>query len=127
MKLNSSNSFTTVFSNTMPCRNTVHGHSLDQVSTFIYMGSQFRQFTSDGKCVRDVTQRIGIAKSVFSMVEKIGKDINTVLNPRIRVLKLYAWSTLLYGCETWSLDADMIGVERTGNPYKNYRIFWVGI
>ena len=27
---------------------------------------------------------------------------------RLRVLKCYIWSTLLYGCETWTISGDMI-------------------
>ena len=30
------------------------------------------------------------------------------LQLRIRVLKLYVWSTLLYGSETWTLTSDLM-------------------
>ena len=60
--LNGSKSFTIVFlkSTVIPtCSTTIHGTSLEQIKSFIYLGSMF---TSDGRCVQDVRQRIGIAK-----------------------------------------------------------------
>ena len=60
--LNGSKSFTMVFSKSTvipTCNITIHGTSLEQVNSFIYLGSMF---TSDGRCVQDVRRRIGIAK-----------------------------------------------------------------
>ena len=71
----------------------------------LYLGSQL---TSNGKCVKDVRRRIGIAKSAFSLTEKVIKDRNIDLKLRNRVLQCYVWSTLLYGCETWTLSADIM-------------------
>ena len=34
------------------------------------------------------------------------RNINIAV--RLRVLKCYIWSTLLYGCETWTISGDMI-------------------
>ena len=33
---------------------------------------------------------------------------NISIAVRLRVLKCYIWSTLLYGCETWTISGDMI-------------------
>ena len=85
--MNGSKSFTMVFSKStvIPTYNiTIHGTSLEQVNSFIYLGSHF---TSDGICVQDVRRRIGIAKSAFSSLEKVlnSRDIKHQL--RIKVLK----------------------------------------
>ena len=64
--LNGSNSFTMVFSKSTvipTCNMTIHGTSLEQVNSFVYLGSMF---TSDSICVQDVRRRIGIAKSAFT-------------------------------------------------------------
>ena len=58
-------SFSMVFSRcdvTSTCKITVHGNILDQVDTFVDMGSLF---TSDGRCEEDTRQRITIEKSAF--------------------------------------------------------------
>ena len=67
-------------------------------------------FTSKGRCVQDVRRRIGIAKSAFTSLEKVLKSRNIKLQLRIRVLKCYVWSTLLYGSETWTLTSDLMMV-----------------
>ncbi len=106
--LNSAKSFTMVFSKAVvipKCTITVHGNNLGQVNKFIYLGSMF---TSDGRCEQDVRRRIGIAKSAFTSLEKVLKSRNTGFQLRLRVLKCYVWSTLLYGSETWTLSSDMM-------------------
>ena len=106
--LNGSKSFTMVFSKSTvipTCNITIHGTSLEQVNSFIYLGSMF---TSDGRCVQDVRRRIGIAKSAFTSLEKVLKSRDIKLQLRIRVLKCYVWSTLLYGSETWTLTSDLM-------------------
>ena len=41
-------------------------------------------------------------------MEKVLKSRNIDLQLRIRVLKCYVMTTLLYGCETWTLSGDMM-------------------
>ena len=64
-------SFTMVFSKSEvrhTCKITVHGNTLEQVDRFVYLGNLF---TSDGRCEQDVRQRIAIAKSAFTSLEKV--------------------------------------------------------
>ena len=91
--LNGSKSFTMVFSKSTvipTCNITVHGTSVEQVNSFVYLGNMF---TSDGRWVQDVRWRIGIA--VFTSLDKVLKSRDIKLQLRIRVLKCYVWSTLL--------------------------------
>ena len=74
-----------------------------KINSFIYQGSMF---TSAGRCVQYVRRRIGMAKSAFPSLEKVMKSRDIKL--RIRVLKCYVWSTLLYESETWTLTGDLM-------------------
>ena len=106
--LNSAKSFTMVFSKSevrYTCKITVHGNTLEQVDRFIYLGSLF---TSDGRCEQDVRQRIAIAKSAFTSLEKVLNNRNINSQLRCRFLKCYVWSTLLYGSETWTVSSKML-------------------
>jgi hypothetical protein len=106
--LNSSKSFTMVFSKAPlnpKCNITVHGNTLEQVQSFVYLGSLF---TSDARCDREIRRRISIAKSIFTTMNKVLTSRNIDINLRIRVLKCYVWSTLLYGCETWTISGAMV-------------------
>ena len=85
--LNGSKSFTMMFSKSSVIPTwyiTIHGTSLEKVTSFICLGSMF---TSDGRCVQDVQWRIGIAKSEFTSLEKVLKSRDIKLQLRIRVLK----------------------------------------
>ena len=60
------------------------------------------------RCMQDVRLGIGIGKSVFTSLQKVLKSGDIKLQLRIRVLKCYVWSTLLYGSETWTLTSDLM-------------------
>ena len=100
--LNSAKSFTMVFSKASQiptCNINVHGKILEQVHSFVYLASQF---TSDARCKKEIRRRIGIAKSAFSSMSKVLTSRDIHMTVRIKVLRCYVWSTLLYGCETWT-------------------------
>ena len=106
--LNSAKSFTMVFSKSEvrhTCKITVHGNTLEQVDRFVYLGGLF---TSDGRCEQDVRQRIAIAKSAFTSLEKVLKNRNINIQLGCRFLKCYVWSTLLYGSEASTLSSKML-------------------
>ena len=103
--LNRAISFTMVFSKyemRHACKITVHGNTLEQVNRFV--GSLH---TSDGICEQVVRQRIAIAKSAFTSLEKVLKNININIQLRCRFPKCYVSSTLLYGSEAWTLSPKM--------------------
>ena len=106
--LNSTTSFTIVFSKAKlnPASSvSVHGNVLGQVQSFIYLRSLF---TSDARSDKEIRRRIGIAKSTFTAMNIILTARNISMAVRLRVLKCYIWSTLLYGCETWTISGGMI-------------------
>ena len=101
--LNSAKSFTMVFSKASQiptCNINIHGKILEQVHSFVYLGSQF---TSDARCEKEIRRRIGIAKSAFTSISKVLTSRDIHMTVRIKVLRCYVWSTLLYGCETWTI------------------------
>ena len=72
------NSYTMVFSKSSAiptCQIKVHGKLLEQVNSFVYLGSVF---TSDGRCENEVKRRIGIAKTAFTSMKKAvcGRNIS---------------------------------------------------
>ena len=90
--LNSTKSFTMVFSKAKvnpACSVSVHGN----VQSFVYLGSLF---TSDARSDKEIRRRIGIAKSTFTSMNIILTARNISIAVRLRVLKCYIWSTLLY-------------------------------
>ena len=125
--LNSAKSFTMVFSKASQiptCNINVHGKILEQVHSFVYFGSQF---TSDARCEKEIRRRIGIAKSAFTSMSKVLTSRYIHMTVRIKVLRCYVWSTLLYGCETWIISVAMqkkIDAFETWIYRRMLRISW---
>ena len=134
--LNSAKSFTMVFSKTSQiptCNINVHGKILEQVYSYVYLGSQF---ISDVRCEKEIRRRIGIAKSAFISMSKVLTSRDIHMTVRIKMLRCYVWSTLLYGCNTWTIYVAMQKkldafetwlyryLGRTWLPMKKYTVGW---
>ena len=80
----------------------LEGEKLDQVNHFNYLGSLV---TSDCRCDREIRRRIVLAKKAFTEKKTILADKKLSIKLRLRLLKCYVWSTLLYGCESWTISS----------------------
>ena len=86
------------------CPIKVDGAIIKQVDTFVYLGSFI---TSNGKSDKEILRRIRIAKTAFQSMASILTSRGINKQTRLRTLKCYVWSTLLYGCETWTIRKAM--------------------
>ena len=86
------------------CTITIKGEMVKQVNNFKYLGSNI---TSDGRCVTEVKCRIAQAKRAFVELDNILKSKKMSIRTRMRVLKCYVHPILQYGCETWTLNAEL--------------------
>ena len=86
------------------CTITIKGEMVKQVNNFKYLGSNI---TSDGRCVTEVKCRIAQAKRVLVELDNILKNKKMSIQTRMRVLKCYVHPILQYGCETWTLSAEL--------------------
>ena len=85
----------------IPCSNIfLDGEKLDQINQFNYLGSRV---TSDCRRDNEIRRRIVLAKKAFTEKRTIVADKNLSIKLRLRLLKCYVWSTLLYGCESWTI------------------------
>ena len=64
-------------------------------------------FPSDGRCDTEIKRRTGVAKESFKDLTNILMNRKVKLDTRKRILNSYVWSTLLYGCETWTISKNM--------------------
>ena len=83
----------------------IQGRSIEQVSEMVYLGSLL---TDNGKCEKEIRRRIGMARTAFTKLKTVLTSRNIKLCTRIKLTKCYVWSTLLYGCETWTLSTTSI-------------------
>ena len=95
------------------CQIKVHGKPLEQVNSFVYLGSVF---TSDGRCEKEVKRRIGIAKTAFTSRNKVLCGRNISMPVRLSTEMLY-----LVNCYTdiEQRDDEKPGGSRTLISKKN--------
>ena len=85
------------------CNITCRGENIKQVDTFKYLGCTI---TPDAKSDFEIRKRIGMSKSTFNNMKCIFTNKSIHLTTKIKTLKAYIWSILLYGCECWTLTKD---------------------
>ena len=86
------------------CNHQSSGQQLKLVKKFKYLGYMI---TSDGKCITEIKKRIATSKDAFQKWRLILKNRNISMITKFRVLKTYVWSTLTYGCESWTITSDI--------------------
>ena len=84
-----------------PTKIKINEKELEEVTSFKYLGQQIMK---NGKSEKEINTRIAIAKSQFSQLSNILTSQRTTLTTRLRILKCYVHSVLLYGAETWTLN-----------------------
>ena len=86
------------------CNLQSRGQQIKLVKKFKYLGYMI---TTDGKCITEIKKRIATAKDAFQKLSLILKNRNISMTTKFRVLKIYVWSTLTYGCECWTITSDI--------------------
>jgi len=77
-----------------------YGQNLEKVKQFCYLGSLV---TEDGRSGREVRRRIALGKEAFNKkMDLMQKSLS--LHLRKRMVKVFVWSVVLYGSETWTLQ-----------------------
>ena len=88
---------------------TIDGQTIERNSSFKYLGSWLN---NDWTSNQEVRWRIEIARSHFQKFKQLFNNRQLNLQLRLRLVKCYIWSVLLYGAESWTLKiADMNKLE----------------
>ena len=86
------------------CKLEIDGIEIKHVDKFEYLGSLI---TSDAKSDQEIKRRIGIAKTASKCMSNVLTARNINSQTKLRLIKCYIWSTMLYGCETWTISEAM--------------------
>ena len=81
---------------------TVGNEKLKEVTTFKYLGVTL---SKDGTSTVEIRKRIAMATSVMTQLAKIWKSSMSLI-VKVKLYKSLVLSTLLYGCEAWTLTVD---------------------
>ena len=95
---------TKVMTNTGEVMGTiVQGGKLEQVDSFVYLGSRISNSADN---TSDVRSRLGMGMGVMIKLSKLWKNKSISNNTKIRLVKALVWSVTTYGCEAWTLKKD---------------------
>ena len=75
-----------------------------QVESFVYLGSTS---TDQGNSEKEIVKPIGLAKKTFGNMDKLLKNLSMSIKFRVRILKCFVWSKLLYGYVAWTIRKDL--------------------
>ena len=80
---------------------TLDGQPVEQVERFVYVG---QLMTENGKCDEEIRRRIEIARTAYIKMRNVLTNSKLATSARLRFIKCYFWSSLLYGVETWTIS-----------------------
>ena len=95
---------------------TVGGEPIREVESFVYLGSVVDH---QGGTDRDVTARIGKARTAFVMLKNIWASGRISMRTKLCIFNSNVKSVLLYGCETWRTTRTM---QRKIQTFFNTRL-----
>jgi len=106
MEINVKKTIVMVFSKKQGTKSVieVNREKLEQVSGYKYLGIWV---TEDGKSEKEVKARIGKAKGAFWKLKELLKG-NVNMTTRKRLLNCYVFSVLKYGCESWTMNKNLM-------------------
>ena len=82
---------------------TMNGQQLEEITAFKYLGAVL---TKDGRSTTEIKTRLAIATSNMAKLSKIWSSNNISFSSKIKLYRALVLSTLLYGCESWTLTAE---------------------
>ena len=82
----------------------LNGQELEEVDNFKYLGSTL---TKDGSSTKEVKTRLSLAGSAMTRLNTIWKSKSISFPVKLKLYKSLVVAILLYGCESWTLTADL--------------------
>ena len=82
---------------------SMNGQQLEEVMAFKYLGATL---TKDGRSTAEIKIRLAIATASMAKLNKIWSSKDVSFSTKVKLYKTLVLSTLLYGCESWTLTAD---------------------
>uniref|UniRef100_A0A8D8Y176 Craniofacial development protein 2 n=3 Tax=Cacopsylla melanoneura TaxID=428564 RepID=A0A8D8Y176_9HEMI len=81
----------------------INNTRIERVTKYTYLGTSINESWDNSQ---EIKSRIGKARSIFNSMSAAFKSHNLTLDTKVRLLRCYVFSVLLYGVETWTLTKD---------------------
>ena len=86
-----------------------------QTDNYTYLG---QTITSNVKFNDEILNILEMARGAFNSMLKTITGRHKSMKIRKIIIKAYVWSTLIYGCETWTIGLTTRNVETNCNRLK---------
>ncbi|KAG1656182.1 Transmembrane and TPR repeat-containing protein 4 [Nymphon striatum] len=83
---------------------TIDGNKIEQVRQYTYLGQLLDE---DADHEKEIKRRIEISRRAFNNMKGIFVSRKINIKLKLRLVKCYIWSILLYGVETWTISKKM--------------------
>ena len=106
------------------CRIRINNNVLEQVDTFLYLGSLI---TEDANCTKEIRARLAKGYNVCLGLYKIWQNHGIRISTKLRLIKALVWPVATYGCESWTIkkaDEDRINAFEMKCLRRVLRIAW---
>lgn len=84
---------------------TINNQPIERVQQIAYLGTTINE---NWDTTQEIRCRIARAKAAFNKMNKIFKSHDLTIETKVKLLKCYIFSILLYGVESWTLNKKLI-------------------
>ena len=78
----------------------IDGETMETVTDFIFLGSKM---SADGDCSHEFKRRLLLGRKFMTNLDRIFKSRDITLPTKVRVVKVWFFPVVMYGCESWSV------------------------
>ena len=72
----------------------------ETVADFIFLGSKI---TADGNCSHDIKRHLLLGRKAMTNLDSIFKSRDITLPTKVRLVRLWFFPVVMYGCESWTV------------------------
>ena len=74
---------------------------METVTDFLFLGSKI---TGDGDCSHEIKRHLLFGRKVMTNLESVLKSRDTILPPKVCIVKAMVFPVVMYGCESWTIN-----------------------
>ena len=78
----------------------VDGETMETVRDFMFLGSKI---TAHRDCSRDIKTCLLLGRNAMTNLDSILKSRDITLPTKVHLVKVMAFSVVIYGCESWTI------------------------
>ena len=83
----------------------IDGETMETVTAFIFLASKI---TADGDCSHEIKTCLLLARKAMTNLDRLLKSRDITLPTKVHLVKAMAFSVVMYGCKSWTINSHNI-------------------